>query len=73
MDEITAQKIKDAADIVAVISDFVELHKRGVNYTGICPFHDDHTEGNFLVSKKGVLNSFLLFLISSWILALPSP
>lgn len=59
MDEITAQKIKDAADIVAVISDFVELHKRGVNYTGICPFHDDHTEGNFLVSKnRGIYKCF---------------
>lgn len=59
MDEITVQNIKDAADIVAVIGDFVELQKRGVNYTGVCPFHDDHNIGNFLVSRsKGIYKCF---------------
>lgn len=58
MDKDTEQKIKDAADIVAVIGDFVELNKRGVHYTGICPFHDDHTVGNFLVNSKGFYHCF---------------
>lgn len=45
-------KVKDAADIVDVVGDFVELRKVGVNYTGLCPFHDDKTDGNFIVRPK---------------------
>lgn len=52
MDKITEQKIKDAADIVDVVGDFVQLQKRGVGYVGLCPFHDDHTIGSFQVSPK---------------------
>ena len=42
-------KILDTADIVEVIGDFVTLRKTGVRYTGICPFHDDRHDGNFIV------------------------
>ena len=45
-------KVKDAADIVEVVSDFVDLRKAGVNYTGLCPFHSDKTDGNFIVRPK---------------------
>ena len=45
-------KVKDAADIVEVVGDFVDLRKAGVNYTGYCPFHDDHNDGNFIVRPK---------------------
>ena len=46
-------KVKDAADIVEVVGDFVDLRKAGVNYTGCCPFHDDQNDGNFIVRPKG--------------------
>ena len=49
-------KVKDAADIVDVVGDFVTLRKAGVNYTGLCPFHDDQTDGNFMVRPKGLSN-----------------
>lgn len=45
-------RVKDAADIVDVVGDFVDLRKAGVNYTGLCPFHDDHRTGNFVVRPK---------------------
>ena len=59
MDRITEQKIKDAANVVDVIGDFIELRKRGVEYQGLCPFHDDKTLGNFSVNpNKGVYKCF---------------
>lgn len=41
IDQATIQKIFDAADIYEVVSDFVHLKKRGVNYVGCCPFHNE--------------------------------
>ncbi len=52
IDRITEDKIKDAANIVDVVGDFIELRKRGVEYQGLCPFHDDHTLGNFSVNPN---------------------
>lgn len=52
IDRITEDKIKDAANIVDVVGDFIELRKRGVEYQGLCPFHDDHTLGNFSVTPN---------------------
>lgn len=49
MDKFTEQKIKDAAGIVDVVSDFLTLKKKGVNYQCLCPFHDDHKLGSFVV------------------------
>ena len=37
----TIQEVKEKADIVDVISEHVVLKKRGKEYVGICPFHDD--------------------------------
>ena len=42
-------KILDTADIVDVVGDFVTLKKKGVRYTGLCPFHKDRHDGNFIV------------------------
>ena len=50
IDKLTIEKIKDAANIVDVIGDFIELKKKGTEYVSLCPFHDDHTIGNFSVS-----------------------
>lgn len=42
IDRATVDKILDAADIVDVVSDFVTLKKRGQNYIGLYPFHNDN-------------------------------
>ena len=58
IDRQTVDKILDAAQIVDVVSDFVTLRKRGVNYIGLCPFHDEKT-GSFTVSPaKGIFKCF---------------
>lgn len=58
IDPSTIQKIFDAADIYEVVSDFVSLKKRGVNYVGCCPFHNEKT-GSFTVSPaKGIYKCF---------------
>lgn len=51
IDQATAQRIKDAADIVEVVSDYVHLTRRGQNYMGLCPFHNERTP-SFSVSRK---------------------
>ena len=43
------KRITDLARIEDVVGDFVTLRKAGVNLTGLCPFHDDKTDGNFIV------------------------
>ena len=58
IDNETVQKIIDAADIVEVVSDFVSLKRRGANYIGLCPFHNERTP-SFSVSKaKGICKCF---------------
>lgn len=58
IDQATIQKIFDAADIYEVVSDFVSLKKRGINYVGCCPFHNEKT-GSFTVSPaKGIYKCF---------------
>ena len=49
IDRATIDKILDATDIVEVVGEFVNLRKSGVNYKGLCPFHDDKTP-SFMVS-----------------------
>ena len=48
----------DAAQIVDVVSDFVTLRKRGVNYVGLCPFHDDKTPSFYVSPAKGLCKCF---------------
>ncbi len=43
IDKPTIEKIKDAANIVDVVAEFVSLRKRGANYMGLCPFHNEKT------------------------------
>ncbi len=58
IDQTTIQRIFDATDIYGVVSEFVHLKKRGVNYVGCCPFHNEKT-GSFTVSpSKGIYKCF---------------
>lgn len=51
IDRATIQRIMDATDIVDVVKEFVSLRKAGVNYKGICPFHNEKTP-SFTVSPS---------------------
>ena len=51
IDHQTVQRVLDAADIVDVVKEFVTLRKAGVNYKGLCPFHDEKTP-SFVVSPS---------------------
>lgn len=51
IDKETVQRIKDAADIVEVVSDYVHLTRRGSNYMGLCPFHNERTP-SFSVNRR---------------------
>lgn len=54
----TVQRILDATDIVEVVSDFVSLKRKGANYWGLCPFHNDRSP-SFSVSKsRGLCKCF---------------
>ena len=46
--------VLEQAKIEDVVSDFVTLRKAGVNMTGICPFHDDQHDGNFIVRPSTI-------------------
>ena len=58
IDQPTIDRILDAAQIVDVVSDFVTLRKRGVNYVGLCPFHDDKTPSFYVSPAKGLCKCF---------------
>lgn len=58
IDQPTIDRILDAAQIVDVVSEFVTLKKRGVNFVGLCPFHDDKTPSFYVSPAKGLCKCF---------------
>ena len=58
IDRATIDKIMDAVDIVDVVSEFVQLRKAGINYKGLCPFHDDTTPSFVVSPAKGICHCF---------------
>ena len=54
----TIDRINDSADIVEVVSKSVELKKRGRNYFGLCPFHDEKTPSFSVAPDKGIYHCF---------------
>ncbi len=54
----TIQNILDATRIEEVVSDFVPLKKRGVNYIGLCPFHNEKTPSFTVSPSKGIFKCF---------------
>ncbi len=58
IDRETVQKILDTADIVEVVSDFVSLKRRGANYIGLCPFHNERTPSFSVSQSRGICKCF---------------
>ncbi len=54
----TIQKIFDAARVEEVVGDFVTLKKRGANYIGLCPFHNEKTPSFTVSPAKGIFKCF---------------
>ena len=58
IDQHTIDRILDAANIVEVVSDFVTLRRRGANYVGLCPFHDEKTPSFSVSPARGICKCF---------------
>ena len=58
IDQVTIGRIMDAAEITDVIQDFVSLKKRGVNFLGLCPFHNEKTPSFTVSPAKGIYKCF---------------
>ena len=58
IDRKTIDEIYSKADIVEVVSEFVSLHKAGVNYKGLCPFHNEKTPSFVVSPSKGICHCF---------------
>ena len=58
IDHNTVQQILDTADIVDVVGDFVSLKKRGTNWIGLCPFHNDRRPSFYVSRAKGICKCF---------------
>ena len=59
IDRATVDRIVDAAKIVDVVSEFVTLKKSGVNYKGLCPFHDDRNPSFMVSPSKNICHCFV--------------
>lgn len=51
-------EIRNKSDIVSIISNYVPLTKRGKNYFGVCPFHDDHSPSMSVSPEKQIYTCF---------------
>jgi DNA primase len=58
IDQATIDRIRDAANIVDVVSDFVTLRRRGVNFVGLCPFHADKSPSFYVSPSKNICKCF---------------
>jgi DNA primase len=58
IDRPTIERIFDAAQIVDVVQEFVPLKKRGVNYLGLCPFHNEKTPSFTVSPSKEIFKCF---------------
>jgi len=62
MEYISEDKINDirnSADIVSVISDYIPLSMKGKNYFGVCPFHDDHSPSMSVSKERQLFKCFV--------------
>ncbi|HBH82708.1 MAG: DNA primase [Bacteroidetes bacterium GWF2_41_9] len=58
IDRFTIDRILDAAQIVDVVGEFVQLKRRGVNYLGLCPFHNEKTPSFTVSPSKEIFKCF---------------
>ncbi len=58
IDQASIDKIYESAEIVDVVGDFVTLKKRGVNFLGLCPFHNEKTPSFTVSPSKGIYKCF---------------
>jgi len=59
IDQLTIERIQSTAQIVDVVSDFITLRKKGINYVGLCPFHDDKTPSFSVSPAKNICKCFV--------------
>jgi DNA primase len=58
IDQGTIDRIIDTAQIVDVVSQFVTLKRRGINYVGLCPFHEDRSPSFYVSPAKNICKCF---------------
>lgn len=58
IDQLTVDRIFEAAQIIDVVQDFVTLKRRGVNYLGLCPFHNEKTPSFTVSPAKNIFKCF---------------
>ncbi len=58
IDQSTVERIYDVAEITDVVGEFVTLKKRGVNFLGLCPFHNERTPSFTVSPSKGIYKCF---------------
>ena len=58
IDRATIERIKGAANIVEVVSEFVTLRRSGSNYKGLCPFHNEKTPSFIVSPSRGTCHCF---------------
>ncbi len=58
IDQATIDRIINTARIDEVVGDFVQLKRRGANFVGLCPFHEDRTPSFYVSPAKGVCKCF---------------
>ena len=61
----TIQEVKEKADIVEVISEHIVLKKKGKEFVGICPFHDDTKPSMTVSPSKQSITVFLVVLVET--------
>ena len=59
MNQDLINELRQKTDIVSVISEYIPLTKKGRNYFGLCPFHDDHTPSLSVSSDKQIFKCFV--------------
>ena len=58
IDQITIDRIIEAARIEDVVGEFVTLKKKGINFVGLCPFHSDKTPSFYVSPTKNICKCF---------------
>lgn len=58
IDQLTIDRIMEAARIEDVVAEFVTLKKKGVNFVGLCPFHSDKTPSFYVSPSKNICKCF---------------